>query len=581
MPEQTDDSGAAQGSSRDFLATRPWTASYDDGVAHDIELPDTSLIHMLERSVAENSQRTALEFFGARWKYSRLGAEVERAAEGLRRLGVRRGDRVALVLPNCPQHIVAFYAVMRLGAIAVEHNPLYTAAELRHQFEDHGARVAVVWDKAVETVRALPGDVAVEHIVAVDITQAMPRHMRAALRLPVRRLKEQRAQLSTPVSGHTSWKELLDGGPLAHDHPRPDAHDLAIIQYTSGTTGLPKGVMLSHRNLESNAVMGREWLHTGHDEVIYGALPLFHVFGMTLGMTFAMSLGATLVLFPTPRPDLIVGAMKRTPATVLPAVPPIYQKVMDEADQKGRSLEGITVGVSGAMALPHHLVEQWESHTGGMLIEGYGLTECSPLVACNPLNDSRRTGSIGIPFPSTDIRTVDPETLEDVPRGGEGELWVRGPQVFQGYWKRPAETAEILQDGWLRTGDIVTVDDDGFIRVVDRLKELIITGGFNVAPTEVEHALTTADAVAEAAVVGLRAEDGSEVVVAAVVTAPDRSFDEAALREHCYEKVTRYKVPRRVIEVESLPRTMLGKIQRREVREQLEELDIDLARRRG
>ena len=579
MPEQTDDPAATPGSSRELLATRPWTASYDDGVAHDIDLPETSLIHMLERSVAVNSQRVALEFFGARWKYSRLGAEVERAAEGLRRLGVGRGDRVALVLPNCPQHIVAFYAVMRLGAIAVEHNPLYTAAELRHQFEDHGAKVAVVWDKAVETVRSLPGDVAVESIISVDITRSMPLPMRTALRLPVRRLRQQRAALTTPASGATDWKQLLSHGPLAHDHPRPGAEDLAIIQYTSGTTGRPKGVMLSHRNLESNAVMGREWLHTGSDEVVYGALPLFHVFGMTLGMTFAMSLGATLVLFPTPRADLIVGAMKRTPATVLPAVPPIYQKVMELADEKGRSLEGITVGVSGAMALPHHLVEEWEAHTDGMLIEGYGLTECSPLVACNPLNDSRRTGSIGIPFPSTDIRTVDPETLEDTPVGEAGELWVRGPQVFQGYWKRPAETAEVLQDGWLRTGDIFTVDDDGFLRVVDRLKELIITGGFNVAPTEVEHALTTAEDVAEAAVVGLRGEDGSEVVVAAVVTSPDRTFDEARLREHCYGKVTRYKVPRRIIELDELPRTMLGKIQRREVRQQLEQLGVDLARR--
>lgn len=579
MPEQTADHGPVPSSSREFLADRPWTSSYSPGVPRDIELPETSLIHMLERSVAQHAAKTALVFFGARTSYGQLGAQVERAAEGLRRLGVREGDRVALIMPNCPQHIVAFYAVMRLGAIAVEHNPQYTAPELRHQFENHGARIVIAWDRAVETVKSLPEDVAVETIVSVDITRAMPLRLRAGLRLPVRRLREQRESLTTRVTGAIPWDQLLSSGPISHDHPRPGAQDLAILQYTSGTTGLPKGVMLTHRNLESNAIMGGVWLGTGSEEVIYGALPLFHVFGMTLGMTFAMSQGATLILFPAPRPDLLVGAMKRTPATVLPAVPPIYQKVMERADEVGFSLQGLRIGVSGAMALPGHLVEQWESRTGGMLIEGYGLTECSPLVACNPLNDTRRTGSIGIPFPSTEIRTVDPETLQDVPRGEPGELWVRGPQVFQGYWKRPEETAASLHDGWLRTGDVATVDDDGFLRIVDRLKELIITGGFNVSPSEVETALVAHDAVEEAAVVGLRGEDGSEVVVAAVLPAEGREIDEAALREHCYTKVTRYKVPRRIVQVEDLPRTMLGKIQRREVRTQLEALGVDLSRR--
>lgn len=578
MPEHNEASSyAASGSSREFLATRPWQASYDAGVARDIKLPETSLSHMFENSVAQFGPKTAVKFFGAATTYEELGQQVHKVAQGLRSLGVRAGDRVALVLPNCPQHIVAFYAVMRLGAIVVEHNPLYTAPELRHQFEDHGAKVAIVWENAVAAVQSLPQDVGLEHIVSVDITKAMPRMMQVALRLPLKKLKDQRATLSVATQGTIAWRELINNSPINPTHPYPTAHDLAVLQYTSGTTGLPKGAMLTHRNLESNAVMGREWLGSGSEEVVYGALPLFHAFGLTLGMTFAMSLGATLVLFPTPRPDLIVGAMKKTPVTVLPAVPPVYQKVMEAADDKGVSLRGIKVGVSGAMALPVHLVDEWEQHTGGMLIEGYGLTECSPLVSCNPLNSNRRAGSIGIPFPSTDIRTVDPETLEDVPKGQEGELWVRGPQIFQGYWKRPDATAETLSDGWLRTGDIVVVGDDGFITVVDRLKEIIITGGFNVAPTEVETALRSSDAVEDAAVVGLRAEDGTEVVVAAVIAAPGHDFDEHQLREHCYTKVTRYKVPRRIVQVEQLPRTMLGKTQRRLVREELEKREIDLS----
>ncbi|MGQ1839103.1 long-chain-fatty-acid--CoA ligase [Kocuria turfanensis] len=562
-------------SARDFLRARPWTASYDPGVPADLDLPETSLAHMLERSVARHGRKTALEFFGVRTSYADLGRQVERAAEGLRRLGVRHGDRVAIVLPNCPQHIVAFYAVLRLGAVVVEHNPLYTAHELRHQFEDHGARVAIVWDRAAERVRSLGADLPVDTVVAVDITAAMPRVQRMALRLPLPAARASRAQLTGPAPGTIPWRKLLDARPIAVDHPRPTAHDLALLQYTSGTTGLPKGAMLTHRNLESNALMGRHWLDSTEHEVVHGVLPLFHAFGLTLGVTFAMSLGAKLVLFPTVRTDLVLGAMKRSRPTVLPAVPPVYEKLLDAAQEQRTDLQGISVAVSGAMSLPVPLVERWEQATGGILIEGYGLTECSPLVACNPLNDSRRAGSIGVPFPSTEIRLVDPETLEDVPRGHEGELWVRGPQVFQGYWGRPDETARTLStDGWLRTGDIVTVDDAGFLRVVDRLKEVVITGGFNVAPTEVENALRRHEDVEDAAVVGLTDPRGTEVVVAAVVLAPGRELDEGALREHCYAEVTRYKVPRRIVAVDELPRTMLGKVQRREVRRQLERTGV-------
>ena len=562
---------------REFLRARPWTASYDPGVPADLDLPETSLVHMLERSVARHGASTALEFFGATTSYAALGRQVDRAAEGLRRLGVGCGDRVAIVLPNCPQHVVAFYAVLRLGAVVVEHNPLYTAPELRHQFEDHGARVAIVWDRAAERVRSLPADLRVDAVVSVDITAAMPRAKRLALRLPLPGARASRAQLTGPAPGTIPWRELLASAPIAAEHPRPAAHDLALLQYTSGTTGLPKGAMLSHRNLESNALMGRHWLGSGEHEVVHGVLPLFHAFGLTLGVTFAMSLGARLVLFPTVRADLILGAMKRARPTVLPAVPPVYQKLLDAAPEQGVDLRGIPVAVSGAMSLPVPLVEQWERATGGILIEGYGLTECSPLVACNPLNDSRRAGSIGIPFPSTDIRLVDPDTLEDVPPEHPGELWVRGPQVFQGYWRRPDETARTLtDDGWLRTGDIVTVDEDGFLQVVDRLKEVVITGGFNVAPSEVEDTLRRHRAVADAAVVGLADPSGSEVVVAAVTLVPGAELDEAALREHCWAGLARYKVPRRIVAVEELPRTMLGKIQRREVREQLRRTGVRL-----
>ena len=552
------------------LAHRPWLKNYSPGVAVDVHLSETSLSHLIDDAVREVPHKVALEFFGATTTYSELGSQIDRAAEGLRLAGVQAGDRVALILPNCPQHIIAFYAILRLGAIVVEHNPLYTGAELRHMFEDHGAKAAIVWDKISGRITGLPADIRPVHIYAVNLIKAMPALTRAALKLPVKKARESREKLEGAAPGTTSWAHLLKSPPIDPDFKRPTAHDVALLQYTSGTTGLPKGVMLTHRNLESNGRMGEAWIQPGDDECIYSVLPLFHAYGMTLGVTIAALCRARLVLFPTVDMGLITKAMKKTRPTILPAVPPVYRRLMDVAKEQGISLQGVRYAVSGAMNLPPELVAEWEEASGGYMVEGYGLTECAPLVSCNPLNDTRRAGSIGIPFPSTDIRVVDPETLQDVPLGDEGELWVHGPQCFAGYWKREEDTQKtITADGWLRTGDIVRLDEDYFIQIVDRIKEVIITGGFNVSPTEVETALKQHDSVADAAVVGIPQASGGETVVAAVMPAEGHAVDEHALREHCYARVTRYKVPRKIVAVDDLPRSMLGKILRRKVREQL------------
>ena len=552
------------------LAHRPWLKNYSPGVAVDVHLSETSLSHLIDDAVREVPHKVALEFFGATTTYAELGSQIDRAAEGLRLAGVQAGDRVALILPNCPQHIVAFYAILRLGAIVVEHNPLYTGAELRHMFEDHGAKAAIVWDKISGHITGLPDDIRPAHIYAVNLIKAMPALTRVALKLPVKKARESREKLEGAAPGTTSWAQLLKSPPIDPDFKRPTAHDIALLQYTSGTTGLPKGVMLTHRNLESNGRMGEAWIKPSDDECIYSVLPLFHAYGMTLGVTIAALCRARLVLFPTVDMGLITKAMKKTRPTILPAVPPVYRRLMDVAKEQGISLQGVRYAVSGAMNLPPELVAEWEDASGGYMVEGYGLTECAPLVSCNPLNDTRRAGSIGIPFPSTDIRVVDPETLQDVPLGEEGELWVYGPQCFAGYWKREEDTQKtITADGWLRTGDIVRLDEDYFIQIVDRIKEVIITGGFNVSPTEVETALKQHDSVADAAVVGIPQDSGGEMVVAAVIPAEGHAVDEHALREHCYARVTRYKVPRRIVAVDDLPRSMLGKILRRKVREQL------------
>ncbi|WP_443095227.1 long-chain-fatty-acid--CoA ligase [Rothia koreensis] len=546
---------------------RPWFKNYNSYTSSSLDLPETSLVHVLEKSVREAGHRTALEFFGATTSYTSLGEQVSRVAEGLRLMGVQAGDRVALILPNCPQHVVAFYATLRLGAVVVEHNPLYTEGELRHQFEDHGAKVAFVWDKIADKITNQPDDLRPRQVVSVNLIEAMPGHLRLALKLPLKKSRASRGKLAGSAPRTAPWKTLLKNDPIAEDHHRPTAHDTALLLYTSGTSGDPKGVMLTHRNLESNARMGQEWIGPDDDEVIYGLLPLFHAYGMTLGLGVAIAVRAKLVLFPTVDLDLVFAALKKSKPTILPAVPPVYQRMLDMANEKGTDLSGIRYSVSGAMNLPPQLVADWEAKTGGYLVEGYGLTECAPLVACNPLNDTRRAGSIGTPFPSTDIRIVDPESLQDVARGESGELWVKGPQRFRGYWKNEESTrSTVTEDGWLRTGDVVTMDEDGFLFVVDRLKEIIITGGFNVTPSEVETALKTFDTVKDAAVVGIPADGGGEEVVAAVIMAPGHALDVDALRQHCYTKVTRYKVPRRIVEVEDFPRSMLGKTLRREVR---------------
>ena len=558
---------------------RPWLASYAEGVPDELELPTGSLYDLVEASIAEFPENAALEFFGRETTYAEMGIQIERAAEGLRLLGVQKGDIVALVLPNCPQHIVAFYAVLRIGAIVVEHNPLYTPRELRHQFEDHAATVVIAWNNVVATIQAFPADVAVDTIISVDVTRAMPFATRALLRLPIRKARDSRRALTTDVRGTIVWEELLKSEPIKAEIVRPDATDIALIQYTSGTTGEPKGATLTHLNLTTNAAQARAWVPTvrrGEGCVVYAVLPMFHAYGLTLCLTFAMSMGARLVLFPKFDPDLVLAVVKKHPATFLPAVPPIYERLRAAAHEQGVSLRGIEISISGAMPLSASVVEPWEKETGGYLVEGYGLSETSPVLMANPVGPTRVAGTVGLPLPNTEIRVVDPEnpTVDREP-GEQGELIVRGPQVFSGYWKKPDETAAVFVPtsdhgaDWFRTGDIVTVDEAGFVRIVDRIKELIITGGFNVAPSEVEDTLRAHPDVADVAVVGLPSTHSGEDVVAAVVLVADRTLDVESIRDFARSNLAAYKVPRHVYQVDELPRSLIGKVLRREVREKL------------
>jgi long-chain acyl-CoA synthetase len=562
------------------LSGRPWLASYAPGVAADVDVPAESLPEMLAASARRYGNRVALDFFGAETTYAELVDRVSRAAEALRAAGVRSGDRVALVLPNCPQHVVAFYASLRLGAVVVEHNPLYTASELEHQLADCGATVVVCWDRTASVIDGLRGKTAVKVVLAVDLTSALPWRMRLALRLPVAKARAARASMTGPVpEGVLRWERVASStGPLDAAYPQQHPQDVALLQYTGGTTGTPKGAVLTHGNLRANAAQGRAWMPGLKDgqETVYAVLPLFHAYGLTLCLTFSMSVGSTLVLLPRFDLDQMLEAIGRRPPTFLPAVPPIYAALAAAARERGVDLTSIRYAISGAMALPSSVVEAWEAVTGGLLVEGYGMTETSPIALGNPAAATRRPGTVGVPFPSTRIRIVDPDDpSRDLPIGASGELLIQGPQVFAGYWNRPEESAAVLlPGGWLRTGDVAVADADGFVRIVDRIKELIITSGFNVYPSEVEDVLRELPEIEDLAVVGVRAAgDAGEEVVVAVIAAPGAAIDPERVRAYARDRLAGYKVPRRVVVVDDLPRSQIGKILRRCVRDRIEAIE--------
>lgn len=553
---------------------REWNRFYAEGSPIDIELPTGSLSDLLDESVAQYAGNDAIAFFGKALSYRELGDRVARVAEGLRTLGVKQGDRVALVMPNAPQHVIAFYAVLRLGAIVVEHNPLYTHDELEVQFRDHGAQIVIAWDKVAPLIQSLPADLGIGTIVAVNITTAMPRAMRLALALPIAKAKESRNKLTASAPGTVSFTTVERSRPLDSAHPRPVVTDVACLQYTSGTTGSPKGAIITHGNLWANARQGKAWMPNflpGKGS-IYGLLPMFHSFGVLLSVIYAVETGSRAVLFPTFDPELVSQAAKKFPPTFIPAVPPMFDRLARVARDGNLDLSQVVYSISGAMTLTPAVVNRWESVAGSMLNEGYGLTETSPVALANPFDENtRKIGTIGIPFPSSDIKVVDPnQPTVEVALGEVGELLIAGPQVFQGYWNRPEETAAtLLEGGWLRTGDLVVQDEDGFVTVVDRKKELIITGGFNVSPSEVERVMNAVDGVAETAVVGIPRGGGAEVVTAVVILEEGATLDEDALRQAAREHLAEYKRPTSYVVWEELPKSLIGKVLRRIVRETL------------
>ena len=552
--------------------TRAWIGHYAPWTDPNPDTGTETLVSLFNQAVATQPNSTATWFMGKTLTYGQLNEQVGRAAAALTKLGVGPGDRVAVALPNCPQHVVAVTAILRLGATVVEHNPLYTAAELEPQFNDHGARVAIVLDRVADTFTSISTRTPLEAVVAVNMLEEVPLRLRAALALPLPRVKKMRAELSRPAQGTLSWRKFMRQRPRTVHFPRVTQDTPAFILYTSGTSGKPKGAPLTHGNIVAVLTAGLQWLENwgAVREKVLGLLPMFHIYGLALNYAMPLTIGAQMVLVPAPKPKLYQAAITKTRPTVLPGVPTLYHAIIEWALKTKADLSSIHTSISGASTLPAETIERWETATGGRLIEGYGLTETSPILAGNPLDGTRRPGYIGLPFPNTEIRIADPDNpARTMPDGEPGELLARGPQVFSGYLGNPEANERAFHDDWFRTGDMAIMEADGWIRLVARIKEMIITGGFNVYPDEVEAILRSHPDIEDVAVVGRPRADGSEDVVACVTLTDGSALDPEGLKAYARERLTRYKVPRDFYHFEQLQRDQTGKIRRREVRDTL------------
>ncbi len=560
-------------------ADRPWQSSYVEGVPREVEVPDITLGQLFENVVARFPTSPAISFFGTTTTYSVLDEQVGAFAGGLVKLGVRVGDRVALILPNCPQHVIAFQAAVRLGAIVAEANPLYTEAELTHQLADCGAEYVICLDRTYAAVEAArrSGRTRVREVISTSIPDFLPKKDQLLLRLPIAKARRRRAEIVTDLPADARAHAFLDVLRTGRAEPvstsaQAAPSDVAVLLYTTGTTGTAKGAMLTHRNLVTNGEQGRAWIvdaRLGH-EVIIAVLPMFHAYGMTLCLIQGMVLGAHVVLLPKFDVTMVFDAIVRHRPTLFPGVPPIYQALLDNPRARSVDLTSLRGCLSGAMKLPADLQRRWEAATGMPVVEGYGMTETSPLTHAGPLGGTTRPGWIGLPVPSTEAKIVDrDDPTREVPVGEPGELLVRGPQVFAGYWENPEATkATLTEDGWILTGDIARMDADGWFEIVDRKKEIIIAGGFNIYPTEIEEVLLAIPEVAEVAVIGVPDAYRGETVKAFLVLRSGASLTVDEVRAHAAKELSAYKVPK-IFEfrTEPLPKIGIGKVLRRALRD--------------
>lgn len=537
-----------------------WHRSYDPGVPVTLEYPDLTLFGLFELAVRENPERTATLFFGSGIRYRQLGLLVKRLAAALAGLGVGPGDRVSLILPNLPAYPIAHFAALKLGAVLVPTNPLYVERELQHQLNDAGVETIIALDKLRPVISSVTPRTSVQRVIYTRVQDFLPFHLRLGYRI------KNRHESSIELGESEYWFEdlLRMQWPEVPVHPSR-AGDTAMLLYTGGTTGISKGAVLSHANLVANVMQTRAWLLGFRDaaETILAVLPFFHSYGLTTSLHLAVESRATLLLIPRFDLDEVVKRIKRHRPTIFCGVPSMYQAItrcpgLDPAD-----VNSIRMCVSGGAALPDELQTRFEELTGGKLVEGYGLTETSPVAIVNPMFGHRKAGTIGLPISDTRARIADPETGRELPVGEIGELCIQGPQVMQGYWNRPDETRQVLRDGWLHTGDLGKRDEEGFFSIVDRKKDIIISAGMNIYPREVEEVLLTHPEIEEVAVVGVHSRVREETVKAFIVAKEGCQLSKTDVIDFCAGKLSRYKMPRQIEFRTELPKSAVGKILKR------------------
>ncbi|TVM15982.1 long-chain fatty acid--CoA ligase [Oceanidesulfovibrio indonesiensis] len=545
---------------------RPWFDSYDPEVPTRLGFRPTPLYAYLDDAARKNPRHTALLFQNYRLSYGALLEKAERVAAGLVDAGLAPGDRVAVMLPNLPQTIIAFWGVLKAGGVLVMINPLAMEKELTHQIGYSGARFLITLQRLWERVAPLAEQLSLERTYLTTIADglAFPKNW-------LYTLSRRREGFKPPAyDGSTllPWKALVNTRRREAGRVGDPEESLACIQYTGGTTGLPKGAMLTHANLSYNVSQCVAVIHglEPSNETFLGLLPYFHVYGLTVCIALPTAVSASMLPFPRFAPIDVLEAIRKHSPTVFPGAPAVYIALMRQKNLSEYDLSSLKYCISGSAPMPVEALKRFQDLTGAGILEGFGLTETSPVTHLNPLQGTRKIGSIGLPLPDTDCRIVHMETGEDLPPGEPGELLIKGPQVMRGYWNKPEETAEVLRDGWFATGDIATMDPDGYFRIVDRKKDMIITAGYNVYPREVEETLMEHPAVKEAAVVGRNHPTRGESVVAYVVPEGGADITASELIGWCRGKIAPYKVPREVVMREDLPKSVIGKLLRKELR---------------
>ncbi len=549
---------------------RVWHKFYDEGVPVHIDYPEKTVPHFLFDAAEDYPDRVATNFMGATMTYRKLAEQVNRLAAALSNLGVKKGDRVAVMLPNCPQAVISYYAILKLGAVAVMTNPMYVEREMAYQFGNAEAKVLIVLDHLYPKAEDVREEAGLKTIIVTSLREYLPWHL--SLLYPIK-ARKQKLFTSVPYDKpHVlNFKDLISKTTANESIGYPDLDDLALLQYTGGTTGVPKGVMLTHRNIMCNTLQTSMWFPTrrkGQERVV-AILPFFHVFGMTVAMNWPVYNASTIILVPRFEIKSFVKILAKTKPTVFPGVPTIYIAINTYPDIEKYDISSIRFCITGSAPMPVETIKRFEELTRCRIVEGYGLTEASPVTHVNPLQGVRKIGSIGIAISDTDCRIVDLDTGEnDVPAGELGELIVKGPQVMKGYWKRPEETTRTLRNGWLYTGDIARMDEDGYVFIADRKKDMIIAGGFNIYPREIDEVLYQHPDIQEAVTVGVPDPYRGETVKVFVVLREGVSMTEEEVIAYCKTKLAAYKVPTAVEFRDSLPKTIVGKILRKVLREE-------------